>query len=225
MQQHLMQMNQNMMGGYASPTTVTTDLIQQYLDQNKQLILAILDNQNTGKVEECARNQAKLQHNLMYLAAIADSQPPQASAMAQPGTYVAAGSSSITSPAAEVEHNFTARTYVAAGSSSITSPAAEIEHNFTGTGAAVYRKDPPIFSTMNPKVHLLLILFLLPPSPPPSPSPIPLALTPLFACSRGLTLRWELEHNFTGTGDRAQFHYHWGRRAQERSTDLLHHEP
>ncbi|XP_020080131.1 GRF1-interacting factor 1-like isoform X1 [Ananas comosus] len=83
MQQHLMQMNQNMMGGYASPTTVTTDLIQQYLDQNKQLILAILDNQNTGKVEECARNQAKLQHNLMYLAAIADSQPPQASAMAQ----------------------------------------------------------------------------------------------------------------------------------------------
>lgn len=27
----------------------------QYLDENKQLILAILDNQNTGKVEECAR--------------------------------------------------------------------------------------------------------------------------------------------------------------------------
>ncbi|KAJ3673334.1 hypothetical protein LUZ60_006708 [Juncus effusus] len=82
--QHLMQqMNQNLMGGYASPTTVTTDLIQQYLDENKQLILAILDNQNSGKVEECARNQAKLQHNLMYLAAIADSQPPQASSLAQ----------------------------------------------------------------------------------------------------------------------------------------------
>uniref|UniRef100_A0A0D9VYM5 SS18 N-terminal domain-containing protein n=1 Tax=Leersia perrieri TaxID=77586 RepID=A0A0D9VYM5_9ORYZ len=82
-QQHLMQMNQGMMGGYASPTTVTTDLIQQYLDENKQLILAILDNQNNGKVEECARNQAKLQHNLMYLAAIADSQPPQTTAMSQ----------------------------------------------------------------------------------------------------------------------------------------------
>nr|CAD1821523.1 unnamed protein product [Ananas comosus var. bracteatus] len=54
-----------------------------YSDENKQLILAILDNQNTRKVEECARNQAKLQHNLMYLAATADSQPPQASAMAQ----------------------------------------------------------------------------------------------------------------------------------------------
>ncbi|XP_072991066.1 GRF-interacting factor 1-like isoform X1 [Typha latifolia] len=82
MQQHLMQVNQGMMGGYASPTSVTTELIQQYLDENKQLILAILDNQNTGKMEECARNQAKLQHNLMYLAAIADSQPPQAT-MAQ----------------------------------------------------------------------------------------------------------------------------------------------
>ncbi|XP_042383444.1 GRF-interacting factor 1-like isoform X1 [Zingiber officinale] len=45
-----------------------------YLDENKQLILAILDNQNTGKAEECAENQAKLQRNLMYLAAIADSQ-------------------------------------------------------------------------------------------------------------------------------------------------------
>ncbi|KAM3294247.1 hypothetical protein ACQJBY_037263 [Aegilops geniculata] len=82
-QQHLMQMNQSMMGGYASSTTVTTDLIQQYLDENKQLILAILDNQNNGKVEECARNQAKLQQNLMYLAAIADSQPPQTASLSQ----------------------------------------------------------------------------------------------------------------------------------------------
>ncbi|KQK13366.1 GRF1-interacting factor 1 [Brachypodium distachyon] len=82
-QQHLMQMNQSMMGGYASPTTVTTDIIQQYLDENKQLILAILDNQNNGKVEECARNQAKLQQNLMYLAAIADSQPPQTASLSQ----------------------------------------------------------------------------------------------------------------------------------------------
>ncbi len=95
----------------------------QYLDENKQLILAILDNQNLGKLNECAtwvncgasfckyticifiwflgfrfhmgnvsdihethlfmlvwvgwacRYQAKLQQNLMYLAAIADAQP------------------------------------------------------------------------------------------------------------------------------------------------------
>ncbi|KAK3149445.1 hypothetical protein QOZ80_3AG0217470 [Eleusine coracana subsp. coracana] len=82
-QQHMMQMNQGMMGGYGSPPAVTTDLIQQYLDENKQLILAILDNQNSGKVEECERNQAKLQHNLMYLAAIADSQPPQTAPLSQ----------------------------------------------------------------------------------------------------------------------------------------------
>ncbi|CAN6297897.1 unnamed protein product [Urochloa humidicola] len=82
-QQYLMQMNQGMIGGYASPTPITTDLIQQYLDENKQLILAILDNQNNGKVEECERHQAKLQHNLMYLAAIADSQPPQTAPLSQ----------------------------------------------------------------------------------------------------------------------------------------------
>lgn len=74
MQQHLMQM-QPMMAAYASPNQVTTDIIQQYLDENKQLILAILENQNSGKADECAENQARLQRNLMYLAAIADSQP------------------------------------------------------------------------------------------------------------------------------------------------------
>ncbi|XP_029117411.1 GRF-interacting factor 1 isoform X3 [Elaeis guineensis] len=50
-------------------------MVLWYLDENKQLILAILDNQNSGKADECAENQAKLQRNLMYLAAIADSQP------------------------------------------------------------------------------------------------------------------------------------------------------
>lgn len=59
---------------YAS-SNITTELIQKYLDENKQLILAILDNQNLGKLNECATYQAKLQQNLMYLAAIADAQP------------------------------------------------------------------------------------------------------------------------------------------------------
>ncbi|KAL6552677.1 hypothetical protein OROHE_008041 [Orobanche hederae] len=73
-QQHLMQM-QPMMAAYY-PTNVTTDLIQQqYLDENKSLILKIVENQNSGKMSECAENQARLQRNLMYLAAIADSQP------------------------------------------------------------------------------------------------------------------------------------------------------
>ncbi|XP_031488135.1 GRF-interacting factor 1 [Nymphaea colorata] len=93
MQQHLMQM-QPMMGGY-SPNNITTDVIQKYLDENKQLILAILDNQNLGKLSECAHFQARLQQNLMYLAAIADAQPQPpamhaqfpANAVMQPGAH------------------------------------------------------------------------------------------------------------------------------------------
>ncbi|XP_039067249.1 GRF1-interacting factor 1-like isoform X1 [Hibiscus syriacus] len=47
----------------------------KYLDENKSLILKIVESQNSGKLSECAENQARLQRNLMYLAAIADSQP------------------------------------------------------------------------------------------------------------------------------------------------------
>ncbi|XAR64913.1 hypothetical protein NMG60_11008805 [Bertholletia excelsa] len=72
-QQHLMQM-QPMMAAYY-PNNITTDHIQQYLDENKSLILKIVESQNSGKLSECAENQARLQRNLMYLAAIADSQP------------------------------------------------------------------------------------------------------------------------------------------------------
>ncbi|KAL3353445.1 hypothetical protein AABB24_018262 [Solanum stoloniferum] len=72
-QQHLMQM-QPMMAAYY-PNNVTTDHIQQFLDENKSLILKIVESQNSGKISECAESQAKLQRNLMYLAAIADSQP------------------------------------------------------------------------------------------------------------------------------------------------------
>ncbi|KAK6919917.1 SS18, N-terminal [Dillenia turbinata] len=62
------------------PNNITTEQIQKCLDENKKLILAILDNQNLGKLAECAQYQAQLQKNLMYLAAIADAQP-QAPAM------------------------------------------------------------------------------------------------------------------------------------------------
>ncbi|CAI9086940.1 OLC1v1020878C1 [Oldenlandia corymbosa var. corymbosa] len=58
------------------PNSITTEQIQKCLDDNKNLILAILENQNLGKVNECAQYQAVLQRNLMYLAAIADAQPP-----------------------------------------------------------------------------------------------------------------------------------------------------
>ncbi|KAD4584225.1 hypothetical protein E3N88_21826 [Mikania micrantha] len=55
---------------------ITTEQIQKYLEDNKNLIMAILDNQKLGKFQECAQYQAVLQKNLMYLAAIADAQSP-----------------------------------------------------------------------------------------------------------------------------------------------------
>jgi len=66
-------------GDDAAPSVVTTELIQKYLDENQQLILAILENQNVGKLAECAKYQTKLQENLMYLAAIADAKPAEPS--------------------------------------------------------------------------------------------------------------------------------------------------
>ncbi|KAL5225651.1 hypothetical protein ABZP36_012290 [Zizania latifolia] len=54
---------------------ITTEQIQKHLDENKRLILAILENQNLGKLAECSQYQAQLQKNLLYLAAIADTQP------------------------------------------------------------------------------------------------------------------------------------------------------
>ncbi|KAK8690465.1 hypothetical protein V6N13_073998 [Hibiscus sabdariffa] len=55
--------------------SITTEQIQKYLDENKELIMAIMENQNQGKLAESASYQAQLQQNLMYLAKIADSQP------------------------------------------------------------------------------------------------------------------------------------------------------
>nr|GMC59029.1 GRF1-interacting factor 1-like [Ipomoea batatas] len=89
MQQHLIQM-QPMMAAYY-PTTVTTDHIQQYLDENKSLILKIVESQNSGKLNECAENQARLQRNLMYLAAIADSQPQPPSMHSQAPQFPSSG--------------------------------------------------------------------------------------------------------------------------------------
>ncbi|KAH0913717.1 hypothetical protein HID58_037038 [Brassica napus] len=57
---------------------------RDYLEENKKLIMAIMENQNLGKLAECAQYQALLQKNLMYLAAIADAQPPPSTAGATP---------------------------------------------------------------------------------------------------------------------------------------------
>uniref|UniRef100_A0A2P2MUK4 Uncharacterized protein MANES_01G041400 n=1 Tax=Rhizophora mucronata TaxID=61149 RepID=A0A2P2MUK4_RHIMU len=62
---------------------ITTQQIQKYLDDNKQLIMAILEYQNQGKFAECTRYQAQLQQNLMFLASIADIQPQGTTAPSQ----------------------------------------------------------------------------------------------------------------------------------------------
>ncbi|KAL7003677.1 GRF1-interacting factor [Sarracenia purpurea var. burkii] len=55
--------------------TITTEEVQKYLDENKRLILSIMENQNLGNFTEVAQYQAQLQKNLTFLAAIADTQP------------------------------------------------------------------------------------------------------------------------------------------------------
>ncbi|CAM8887087.1 unnamed protein product [Rhodiola kirilowii] len=71
----MQQQQQQQMMPAMPPAIMTTDQIQKCLDENKKLILAILENQNLGKLTECAQYQNQLQKNLMYLAAVADAQP------------------------------------------------------------------------------------------------------------------------------------------------------
>ncbi|KAK7317089.1 hypothetical protein RJT34_01030 [Clitoria ternatea] len=55
--------------------TLTTEQIQKCLEENKELIIAIMEGQNLGKFTEIAQFQAKLQHNLTFLAKLADAGP------------------------------------------------------------------------------------------------------------------------------------------------------
>ncbi|XP_027337116.1 GRF1-interacting factor 3-like [Abrus precatorius] len=67
--------------------TLTTEQIQKYLEENKELILAIMECQRLGKFAEIAQYQAKLQHNLTFLAKLADAGPQamqQGQGMQQP---------------------------------------------------------------------------------------------------------------------------------------------
>ncbi|XP_076337601.1 uncharacterized protein LOC143239878 [Tachypleus tridentatus] len=49
--------------------------IQKMLDENSQLIQAIVDYQNKGKASECLQYQQILHRNLVYLASVADAGP------------------------------------------------------------------------------------------------------------------------------------------------------
>ncbi|KAK2444552.1 GRF1-interacting factor [Trifolium repens] len=54
---------------------LTTEQIQKCLEENKELIMVILEGQNQGKYGEIAPYQAKLQQNLTFLAKLADVGP------------------------------------------------------------------------------------------------------------------------------------------------------
>ncbi|XP_062501028.1 calcium-responsive transactivator-like [Corticium candelabrum] len=55
------------------PDGVSQQEVQRLLDQNMQLIQAIVDYQNKGRAHECAQYQQLLHKNLVYLASLADS--------------------------------------------------------------------------------------------------------------------------------------------------------
>ncbi|CAK8567671.1 unnamed protein product [Lathyrus sativus] len=70
-----------MMNGDPPLTMLSTEQIQKCLEENKELILAIMEGKSQGKYAEIAPYQTKLQDNLTFLARLADfdSQPePQA---------------------------------------------------------------------------------------------------------------------------------------------------
>jgi hypothetical protein len=53
--------------------SLTPEKVQQILDENQQFILAILENQNIGRLQDCVQYQKKLHQNLILLATLADS--------------------------------------------------------------------------------------------------------------------------------------------------------
>ncbi|KAG9129386.1 hypothetical protein Leryth_023748 [Lithospermum erythrorhizon] len=74
------------------PANITTEQIQKYLDENKKLILAILDNQNLGKLAECAQYELCLKLDMSPYPPMPQGayymQHPHAPAVSQqPGLY------------------------------------------------------------------------------------------------------------------------------------------
>lgn len=53
---------------------LSADMVQRILDENQQLILAVIENQQTNNTHECAQYLQNLQRNLMMLATIGDGQ-------------------------------------------------------------------------------------------------------------------------------------------------------
>lgn len=61
--------------GYMKPAMLTTEAIQNLLEENQALINVIIANQSRGKYDACAVHRQKLQQNLTILATMQDQQP------------------------------------------------------------------------------------------------------------------------------------------------------
>jgi hypothetical protein len=60
-----------------APPAISTELLQTYLDENQMLLEAIVQQQNHGKLQNTLQYQLKLQQNLLFLATLADANPPK----------------------------------------------------------------------------------------------------------------------------------------------------
>jgi protein SSXT len=72
------------------PEGVNQQKVQRLLDENIQLIQAVVDYQNKGRAQECEQYQQVLHRNLVYLASLADStgSKPEQSKSAGPGAVL-----------------------------------------------------------------------------------------------------------------------------------------
>ncbi|EFJ50468.1 hypothetical protein VOLCADRAFT_120633 [Volvox carteri f. nagariensis] len=78
--------------GQAKPAPMTTERIQEMLEENFKFIKALAEQQNLGRMQDVIQFQQKLQENLMLLAAVADtySSASATGAAAQAPTQLAA---------------------------------------------------------------------------------------------------------------------------------------
>ena len=53
---------------------LSADMVQRILDENQQLILAVIENQRMNDTHACSQYLSKLQRNLMMLGTIGDAQ-------------------------------------------------------------------------------------------------------------------------------------------------------
>ena len=79
----------------ATPADMTSALVQRYLDENHCLIAAIVEHHSKGNAAAADMYQNRLQHNLIYLAALSELYPNPVSST--PTTAAAAAATTTAS--------------------------------------------------------------------------------------------------------------------------------